>query len=231
MFRLLLILTYRLDDKGQGFWLSPSTDVRSIPFNCFIHSNEHLPLYTWKTNLANKYRLLKVIPRGCSLRPPRLLYWGKGRAMAGKPALLFLTSEVCSLQASFPLQCSHRRGLPLPPSPSVLPRCCSPALPPFHSGRSLQQLSPFTPATRHSPIREPLPSVGYLFCAHRCAGPFSVMLVTEQKAPVDTYAFSYMYPPKDSILWENSWNIVTCPDREKRLHLISQRSGRAHTCM
>lgn len=56
--------------------------VSSIPFNCFIHSNEHLPLYTWKTILANKYRLLKVIPRGCSLRPPHLLCWGKGRAMA-----------------------------------------------------------------------------------------------------------------------------------------------------
>lgn len=75
----------------------------------------------------------------------------------GKPGLLFFTSEVCSLQASFPLQMQPQKGgLPLLPSPSVHPWCCSPAQPRFHSGWSPHQLClPSLLPFCEWPIREP----------------------------------------------------------------------------
>ena len=46
--------------------------------------------------------------------------WSDG--VGGKPGLLFFTSEICSLQASFPLQMQQQKGaLPCLPSPYTRP--------------------------------------------------------------------------------------------------------------
>lgn len=170
MFWLLLILMYRLDDKEQKLLnLSQVHTVNTIAFNCFIHSNEHLSLYTWKTNLSKKYRLLEVIPRGWSPRPHRLLCWGEGRAMARETCPF--VPHIWSLFTAglLPTSMQPQKGL----AASSLTLCAPPVLQScsatFPQCRSLQQLFPPHPSC------SPLTNQGafwlgerFVLCTHMC---------------------------------------------------------------
>lgn len=109
------------------------------PFNCFVHSEECLASCIWKINLTNKYRLSNGILEGFGpaeavglhlLTPVSVKEKVEWRCK-GKTGLLFFTSEVCSLQASFPLQMQQQKGaLPLLPSPYMHPPTPTPELQP-----------------------------------------------------------------------------------------------------